>query len=488
MIKALKKSSIVLTPFIAQREWSLSNVINEDVVLTEAGEGVTMEFADYGNGSGFPVINTDCLIALEQQEGDRLTVREGQKRTGIFYPDSEPTNQDGTFKRVVYSQIKSTFYNKSLDPTKTFGLEHIDIPSSRTQKFLLNSLYVVDVPTRIMGEKIQPETVRMIDVNSDDEATISDDGHNNLYASRDIFWKKQEVGDFNNEFATGSFNNCSTYFDFSVPDAPVSLSVSSGSAVLNWQFTSSSPSRQLGGFVVERSFADETNYSILNYVPSSSVGGYVDTDPPQGLVFYRVYAFNTFGNSSAVSKSIDFTPGENFSYEPATANVDWEDGSGPEFGNLAYFLSNASIPDVTYLDILNQEVTSVTGLDLFVSAEYIRLSQNLLTTIPTLPETGQLEQFHCQLGIVDTITNLPASLTVIALGGNSLLDIPSIPSGVTQLDVSFNPFSAAKINSICGELVANGLNDGLVILTNCTTSLAGGNISTLQSRGWLVFT
>lgn len=334
MIKALNKGSIVVTPFSTQRDEHLSNVTNEDIVLTEADEGVTMEYADYGNGSGFPVINTDCLIALEQQENNRLSVRRGEKRKGIFNPDNEPRNPDGTFQRVVYSQIRTMFYHGSDDPAKNFGLEHIDFPSSRTQKFLQNSLFVVDVPHRIMGEKIQPGTVQLVDGTSDDEATISDDGHNNLYASRDIFWKKQEVGRFNNEFATGSFNNCSAYFDFSVPDAPVSLSVSSGSAVLNWQFTASSPTRQLAGFVVERSFIDESNYSVLSYATSGSIGSFVDANPPQGLVFYRVYAFNTFGNSNAASASIDFTVPELSAYESLLL---WLDAS-----TLTGSLSNSS--------------------------------------------------------------------------------------------------------------------------------------------------
>ena len=199
MIKALNKGSIVITPFTTQKDEQLSNVTNDDIVLTEDGEGVTMEYVDYGLGEAYPTVNTDCLIALEQQEDNKLSVRRGEKRKGIFNPETEPRNADGTFQRVVYSQIRTTFYNGSDDPSKSFGLEHIDVPLSQTQKFLLNSLYVMDVPTRIMGERIQPGTVRFMDVNSDDEAIISDDGHNNLYASRDIFWKKQEVGHFNNE-------------------------------------------------------------------------------------------------------------------------------------------------------------------------------------------------------------------------------------------------------------------------------------------------
>ena len=37
--------------------------------------------------------------------------------------------RDRTYKRLIYSQIKNSFYNDYNDPTKMFGLENIDFSS-----------------------------------------------------------------------------------------------------------------------------------------------------------------------------------------------------------------------------------------------------------------------------------------------------------------------------------------------------------------------
>ena len=122
------------------------------------------------------------------------------------------------------------------------------------------------------------------------------------------------------------------------------------------------------------------------------------------------------------------------------------------------------------------------------SLEYLYCNLCAISSIPTLPSTMTHLQVQQNRLVSGSIQNFPSALTVIALGVNALTDIPPIPSGVTELDVSFNPFSATKINTICGELVAHNLNNGTLNLTSCTTSLAAANISTLQGRGWFVFT
>ena len=297
MLKSLKKHNIYTAPFVAVKDWKLSNIDNDSLILTEDDEGVDVDFVDYGDGSGNPVLNTECLIALEQQDDDKLTFREGKKGSGIFYPDNEPQNADGTFQRVVYAQIQTTFYNDYRNPTQIWGLENIDFPKSKTVKSLADTMRIFAAPTRVFGEKIIENTVEIIDNSLDNKFSISDDGNNNLYASHDIFSKFQEVGGFENEFATGSIDNCAAYFNFSVPELPVSLSASSGSAVLNW--LNPSASSLILGYGIEKSLDSGSTYSLLRLVSGDRVTtGSVDTDVSNNnTYYYRVYSFNNFGSS-----------------------------------------------------------------------------------------------------------------------------------------------------------------------------------------------
>ena len=89
MNKSLRRDDIVNTPFAATKYWELSNIFNSDLVLSEAGNPIAVEFVSYGGGGGFPTFDTSCNVAKEQQDVDRVNYREGVKRTGIFYPDEE---------------------------------------------------------------------------------------------------------------------------------------------------------------------------------------------------------------------------------------------------------------------------------------------------------------------------------------------------------------------------------------------------------------
>jgi len=458
MLKSLKKSNTYVSPFLTFKDRTLSNVENDDLLLTEADEGVILEYADYGDGSGLPIINTDCLIALEQQTNDRAVIQEGLDRKGIFYPDLEPMNPDGTFKRVIYSQTKLMFYNHYSDPTKIYGLENIDFPKSMTSKFLADKIKVFHIPTRVFGEKLQETTVELVDNSLDNSYAIFDDGHNNLFAGSDLFSKQQEVGDFTNEFVSGSINTCANYFNFSVPDAPISLSVSSGSAILSWSYMPSGPGIRLEGFGVQRSIGDQTNYQLLSLRPSGSTGTYIDTTPEQTINFYRVYAFNTFGISAYASQSIDFTPSEpgnfTFAYEPDSGIITWFEGvAGPFSGDLDYFYANATDSEsVTSVSLVSQGITSITD--------------------------------------VHTLTNL----LVLSLNNNSGLTGPLLlPPLINEISIEFDNFSPTDVGDILQQLVDNGVNNGLVVVRGQLTPFDQNetaqdlaNIATLQGRGWTV--
>jgi len=320
MLKTLHKDDTTITPYVATKDWTLSNIDNTDLILSEDGNPIESEQVIFTPTQAFPD-DTDCSVAKENQSLDLAIYREGLKITGLFYPQSDPLNTDGTYKRMVYTQIKTTFYNDYRDPTKIWGLEKIDFDSSNTKKFLTDSIKTLNIPTDIMGEKIIEGTVIISDNSIDDIHLITDDGQNNLFAGTNLFSRRQEIGDYKNVFLSGSNTACSIYFDFAVPKNPYSLTASQVSnqlsISLNWL------DAPADGFVVERSYTSILNnweevssnwenetltwdtssaifypFSTLLMTGAGITHSY-DTDVQYGNIYcYRVYAFNIWGNSS----------------------------------------------------------------------------------------------------------------------------------------------------------------------------------------------
>lgn len=210
MLKILTKDDTTTTPYIVTKNWELSNVANTDLVLAENGNPVAVENVNYY----FTYFETSsiCSIAKEDQYNDLVTFREGLKTLGLFFPDADPINIDGTYKRIVYNQIKTTFYNNYRDPTKMWGQERIDFDTSKTKKFLSDLIKVFYIPTTIMGEKILEKSVVILDNTLDDTYYITDDGNSNLFAGPNLFSHYQIIGSFENVFSTGSTDFCNNYF------------------------------------------------------------------------------------------------------------------------------------------------------------------------------------------------------------------------------------------------------------------------------------
>ena len=201
MIKNFKRSDIQTTPFVATKPWVLTSFLNQDGVLIEGTDEVFVaeEFIDYEGGDDLPILNRECNIATEQQIDDRVLYEEGEKITGTFYPDSDPKNNTGTYKRLVYNQIKNAFYNNWQNPTKMFGMENIDFQLSDTKKFLSDNFRLFNVSKNFFGEKMLENSIVLVDNALDDNFKIVDDGNGNIIAKENLFSKIQEVRKFNNK-------------------------------------------------------------------------------------------------------------------------------------------------------------------------------------------------------------------------------------------------------------------------------------------------
>lgn len=154
MIKNLRKSSITYTPFKAFKEWK------------------------------FDSVNSSSFIPF--------TPREGLEIDGIFYPSesiyynaqTEPTNSDGTYKRIVYDTVDLAFYRNDSDPLKCFGVENFVHESSNIN----GRIAVIQLDRQYWGEKIVPKSLTITDYSNPDEIfVIKDDGDTNLFLQNKSF-------------------------------------------------------------------------------------------------------------------------------------------------------------------------------------------------------------------------------------------------------------------------------------------------------------
>ncbi len=220
MIKLLKKYQVQVTPFVTTKNWNLNNVYNENLILFEStgsddGLPFALEFLDYGDGSELPITNSLCDITLEQQTNDLATSQTGLNVKDIVNINSEPTNDDGTYKRSIYHQVKTMFYNSYLDPSKIWGIENIDFTLSQTKRNLSDQFRLIDIPRNVYGDKIMPKTVKVYDNTLDNVYTITDDGNGNLFANKNLFSHQQELGEYKNTFISNmSSSYCNYYWNY----------------------------------------------------------------------------------------------------------------------------------------------------------------------------------------------------------------------------------------------------------------------------------
>jgi len=325
MIKSINKNNVLITPFVATKGCELSGFQTDDLLLTEdtpasginpasGSVPIALDFVDYSNGLANPVLNRNCSIALEQQTLDQVIYEEGVSGSGLFYPDSEATNINGSYKRLVWNQIRTSFYNNYRNPTQLFGLENIDIDLSGTKRVFADRVRVFTVPRVIFGEKLLENSIRLKDNALDDEYVISDDGKGNLIAKNNLFSKYQAVRPWGNFIVSGSTGYTCPPVIVEPPTGSFTLTGSltasiSGAcqappftASLNW----TDPFTNENGFKVWMATQVNTASAWSLYTTVSDVGANVTSslimfnDIIISASFY-VKAYNAIGTSSATN-------------------------------------------------------------------------------------------------------------------------------------------------------------------------------------------
>ncbi len=310
MIKPLKKYQIQVTPFESTYNWSLNNIDNTALLLFEStgsddGEPYALEFIDYSQQYAFD--NYNCSLAQEQQtNGNVVTIDYGLNISGLFYPNTDPQNSDGTYQRMIYAQIKTTFYNDYRDPTKVWGLETLDFEINKTNKYLSDEFRIIYIPQITFGDKVIPNSVTFTDNTLDNPYTIIDDGNENLIAGTNLFSHQQEIGDFLNNFIlTESSSYCQYYWEYLNPSGTIVLTINSssnnidwtletGSAILNWIYSYGDYNN---GFNIYKSINGMSYNNIAVVSPLTTT--YTDNNVTTNVSYsYQINAYNEYGTSS----------------------------------------------------------------------------------------------------------------------------------------------------------------------------------------------
>lgn len=312
MIKRISQQNFLTTPFVTTKEWSLANTINDDLVLIEQSASVeeipvAMDYLDYYGNTAF--LERDCNIALEQQTDDDVQYREGEKLSGPFFPDSDPKNTDGTYKRLVYSQINAAFYNTRRNPIEIFGMENIDFQLSKTERYISDFFREFLVPQKFFGDRVKEGSVEIADNTIDDNVTITDDFYGNLLAYPNLFAKIQEVRALGNEVNSGSATIGCPPPLVSIPNAPTNLTASLTASVsgafsippyevnLNWVDNATDED----GFYIWRALMATTTWTAFSNIAAvgASVITYQDIIATTiASASYYVTAFNLVGTST----------------------------------------------------------------------------------------------------------------------------------------------------------------------------------------------
>lgn len=172
-------------------------------------------------------------------------------------------------------------------------------------------------------------------------------------------------------------------------------------------------------------------------------------------------------------------------------------------------LYDLNATNVSILNFANNSVQTFPALPATMS--YINCNNNPIFALPTIIPFGVTQLFSNATNVTTPPSILPSSIVSMSFAGNSNLNLwlttlpsslgsfdvsscpqltalPTIPSNVRSLNVSFDGMTDVAQDNICANLVSNGLLSGsLTLLGNASLlPITLTRIATLQGRGWTV--
>jgi len=92
------------------------------------------------------------------------------------------------------------------------------------------------------------------------------------------------------------------------------------------------------------------------------------------------------------------------------------------------------------LNVDNSGISDLDGVQFFVSLQFLGCDHNLLTDLPSLPNS--LLTLHCNYNQLTSLPTLPNSLTHLFCYNNLLTSLPSLPNSLVNLGCQFNQLTA----------------------------------------------
>ncbi|MDR2811184.1 MAG: leucine-rich repeat domain-containing protein [Tannerellaceae bacterium] len=111
-------------------------------------------------------------------------------------------------------------------------------------------------------------------------------------------------------------------------------------------------------------------------------------------------------------------------------------GKGPD--DTIYGTDNFA--SVDELDVSEQNIASLAGLEYFTSLRELCCYSNQLTSLPPLPAT--LTELDCDNNQLTSLPPLPAMLAGMSCGSNPLKSLPALPATLTELYCYINQLTS----------------------------------------------
>ena len=105
--------------------------------------------------------------------------------------------------------------------------------------------------------------------------------------------------------------------------------------------------------------------------------------------------------------------------------------SGNQMDTTCALIVNEDTVIVSYLNI-----AEITGLQYFDNLKYLKCNNNLLTSLPNLPDS--LEYLQCDYNQLDSLPQLPSLLYYLKCGYNQLTSLPILPNMLNDLRCQVN--------------------------------------------------
>lgn len=513
MIKSLKRNDIRYTPFVANKSWNSQNQRFEDLISWQSGSesgSLFLTFLDYDDGTKMSEISSafSSAIAYQQQDADFLKFRIGKEITGsTFYPlgnqyynsETNPVNIDESYQSLVYNNVKNLYYKESENPTQIFGLESLD--PSNVNRTLPKEISVFNIPVNKFGEKIEPNSVKIVHDLPIGYTTVIDDGNNNLKVSGSTFSDIQNAR-YNCVSASIIHTKLNQTYDTTQKSASVSTSPSNLTVSTTYNGNSNAPTNagiytvfseisdgfycgnKTDSFIINKAQASITVNNASNTYTGNRFDVTVTTTPPN-LNYSIVYRKNS--PTGPISDPIEI--GTYY----ATVTIEDANYSGTGTGTSTVSLPVSvitfnSISNVTYGDVWEIQPIAVDNVNKF-PINFTITSGNNLATISGNKISLIPSKTATSLGTVTvtatTVPNIDGVTPVFATQTFTINPKPLTITGVSIKDIVIDSGTTIFINNQNSSL--NGVIPNDLVFINTFPSTGTINSTSFLGKYSVLF-